>query len=98
MSQGRFLKADEHEGYKIYEDLLAEKILQWEPTPEKSRNSNSISFKRGLHSIEDSIAIEAKLDNIMRRLEAKELKNLVSVSQVSPTSPAGYTFCQAMNM
>ena len=35
MSQGRFLKADEHEGLEIYEDL-AEKTLQWEPTPEES--------------------------------------------------------------
>jgi len=33
----------------------------------------------------------------MRRLEAIEFRNPVSVNQVGPTSPAGYTYCQAMN-
>jgi len=45
------LKKDEHEGWKIYEDL-AEKTIQWEPTPNKSKNSNPTSSKGGLHSIE----------------------------------------------
>jgi len=46
--------------------------------------------------IEDFIASEAKLVNIMQRLEAKES---VSVSKVSPTLPpmVGCTYCQAMN-
>ena len=79
MSQGRFLKEDEHGEWKIYEDL-AEKTLQWEPTPQESRNSNLISSIRGLYLIEDSIATEAKLDNIMQRLEAIELRNHVSVN------------------
>ena len=35
MSQGRFLKADEHKGWEIYEDL-ADKTLQWEPPSEES--------------------------------------------------------------
>ena len=81
---------------EIYEDL-AKKILQWEPSNEEFRNSNSISSERGLHSIEDSIATEAKLANIMRRLEVIELRNPVSVNQLSSTSPAGCTYCQAMN-
>ena len=46
--------------------------------------------------IEDFIAIEAKLDNVMQRPEAIELTNPVSVNQVSPTSPTGCTYCQAM--
>ena len=96
MSQGRFSKVDEHKGWKIYEDL-AEKTLQWEPSNEESRNPNSIPSKRGLHSIEDSIITEAKLDNVMQRLEAIELRNPVYVNQVNQTSPAGCTYCQVMN-
>ena len=47
--------------------------------------------------IEDSIATEAKFAYIMRRLEAIESKDYVSVNQVSPTPPAGYTYYQVMN-
>ena len=64
---------------------------------EESKNSNSISSKSGLYSIEDSMATEAKLANIIRRLEAIELKDPISVNQVSPTTPAGCTYCQVMN-
>ena len=53
--QKGFLKKNEHERWEIYEDL-AEKTIQWEPTPDKSKNSNPTSSKRGLHSIETSIA------------------------------------------
>ena len=52
--------------------------------------------KRGLHSVEDSIAAETKLANIMRRLEALETKDPVSVNQVNLT-PSGCTYCQHMN-
>jgi len=84
MSQGRFLKVDEHEGWKIYEDL-AEKTLQWELTPEESRTANPISSKRGLHSIETSITYEAKFDGVLtRRLEALKTKDPIPVKQVSP--------------
>ena len=68
MSQGRFLKADEHEGWKIYEDL-AEETIQWEHTPEESRTTNPISSKRGLYLIKTSIANESKFDSIARRLK-----------------------------
>jgi len=80
------LKADEHEGWEIYEDL-AKKILQWESTPEESRTVNSISSKRGLHSIKTSITYEAKFDGITQRLEALETKDPILVNQVSPTRP-----------
>jgi len=33
----------------------------------------------------------------MRRLEGIETKDYVSVIQVSPTPPAGYTYYQVMN-
>jgi len=54
-------------------------------------------FQRGLHLIQDSIATEAKLANIMRRLEVLETKDLISINQFSPTPSAGCTYCQGMN-
>ena len=60
-------------------------------------NSNSISSKRGFHSIEGSITTETKLANIMRRLEAIETKEPVSINQVRPTPSVGCTYYQAMN-
>ena len=98
MCQGRFLKKDEHKGWKMYEDL-AEKTIQWQPTPDKFKNSNPISSKGGLHSIETSIATEAKFATVMRRLDALETKEPVQVNQVSLTQStfAGYTYCQVMN-
>ena len=83
MCQGRFLEKDENEGWGLYENL-AEKTIEWEPTSETSRNSNSISSKGGLHSIESFIANEAKLANLARRLEALETKEQSPVNQVSP--------------
>ena len=98
MCQGGFLQKDEHEGWDLYENL-AEKTIQWEPTSEISKNSNSISSKGGLHSIESSIANEAKLANLARRLEALETKEPSPVNQVSPNRfpTPGCTYCQAMN-
>ena len=98
MFQGGFLQKDENEGWNLYENI-AEKIIQWEPTSETSRNPNSISSKGGLHSIESSIANEAKLANLARRLDALEMKEPSPVNQVSPNqfSTPGCTYCQAMN-
>ena len=83
MCQGGFLQKDEYEGWNLYETLV-EKIIQWEPTSESSRNPNFISSKGGLHSIESSIANEAKLANLARRLEALETKEPSPFNQVSP--------------
>ena len=82
----------------IYENL-AEKTIQWEPTSESSRNPNSISSKGGLHSIESSIANEAKLANLARKLENLETEEPSPVNQVSPNqfSTPGCTYYQAMN-
>jgi len=73
MCQGGFLQKDQNEGWDLYENQV-EKTIQWEPTSENSRNSNSISSKGGLHSIESSIANEPKLANLERRLDALETK------------------------
>ena len=67
----------------LYENL-AENTIQWEPTSESSRNSNSISSKGGLHSIESSIATEARIENLARRLKVLETKEPSPVNQVSP--------------
>jgi len=82
------------EGWDLYNNL-AEKTIQWEPTSKTSRNSNSISSKGGLYSIESSITNEAKLANLARRLEALETKEPSPVSQVSPNqfSTPGCTYC-----
>jgi len=79
MCQGGFLKKNEDEGWLLYEDL-ADKTIQWEPTPEKFRTNDPTSSKEGAHSIEVNIATEAKLATVMRRLEALETKEPVSVN------------------
>jgi len=72
---------------------------QWKPTDENSRNSNSISSKGDLHSIESSITVETRIANLLRRLEVLETKEPVLVNQVSPNqfSTPGCTYYQAMN-
>ena len=62
-------------------------------------NSNSISSKGGLHSIESFKANEAKLANLARRLKVLETKEPSSVNQLSPNQfpTPGCTYCQAMN-
>ena len=67
--------------------------------PNKSRNNNPISSKEDLHSIESTIAAEAKITNLMRKLEVLKIKDPASVNQVSQTQvpTPGCTYCQAMN-
>ena len=83
MCQGGFLQKDENEGCDLYENL-AEKTIQWEPTNENSKNSNSISSKGGLYSIESSIVAEARIANLARRLEVLKTKEPSPINQVSP--------------
>ena len=64
---------------------------------EKFRTNDPNSSKGGAHSIEANIAIEGQLAIVMRRLEALEIKEPVSVNQVSPTPSVSYTYYQAMN-
>ena len=63
MCQRGFLQKDENEGWDLFENL-AEKTIQWEPINENSKNSNSISSKEGIHSIESSITGEARIANL----------------------------------
>ena len=64
MYLGDFLKKDEDQGWDLFEGL-AGKTIQWESYPEKT---NPTTFRIGMHSIESSIAAEAKISQLMRRL------------------------------
>jgi len=78
-----FSQKDKNQGCDLFKDL-AEKTLQWEPTSEKPRNSQSIASKGGLLAIESSITAEAKIATLMRRLEALEIKEPTKVNQINP--------------
>ena len=53
----RIFKKDEDQGWDLYK-ALAEKIIQWESSPEKI---NITTFRTGMHSVESSIAAEPKI-------------------------------------
>ena len=57
MCHGEFLKKNEGQGWDLYE-ALAEKIIQWESCP---KNTNPTTSRTGMHSIEFSVAAEAKI-------------------------------------
>ena len=83
MYQGKYLQKNKNQGWELFEDLA----VQWEPTPKKSKNTNSISSKGGPHVIESFIAVKARMANIIKRMEALEAKELAPVNQVnSPKS------------
>ena len=54
--------------------------------------------RSGIHSIESSIAVEAKITQLMRRLELLEVREPNLVNQVNPTqmSSPGCTYCDAL--
>ena len=74
--QGEFLKKDEDQGWDLYE-VLAEKTIQRESCPKKT---NPTTCRSGMHSIESSIAAEAKITQLMRRLELLEARKPNSVN------------------
>ena len=76
MCQGEFLRKDENQGWDLYE-ALAEKTIQWESCPEKT---NLITSRTSMHSIESSIAAEAKITQLLRRLELLEPRDPNSVN------------------
>jgi len=94
MCQGEFLKKDEDQGWDLYE-ALSEKIIQWESYPEKT---NPTTSRTGMHSIVSSIAAEAKITQLMRRLELLEARDPSSVNQVNPTQviSSGCTYCHTL--
>ena len=95
MCQGKFLKKDENQDWDLFE-ALAEKTIQWESCPEKT---NPTTSRGGMHSIESSIAAEAKITQLMKRLELLEAREPNSVNQVNPPPVInpGCTYCHALN-
>ena len=93
-----FLQKDINQRWDLFEDL-AEKTIQWEPSPEKPRNSQSIACRGGLLFIELYVASEAKIATLMRRIEVLETKHLATANQIN--SPQihnpGCMYCQAPN-
>jgi len=76
-------------------EALTEKTIQWESCPEKT---NPTTFRTSLHSIESSITAEAKITQLIRRLELLEDREPNSVNQVNPTqvTSPGCTYCHAL--
>ena len=68
-----------NEAWQFLEDL-AEKSLQWKTTREPEKSTPS---RGGIHQIQTSLAAEAKIATLTRRLEALELQRPASVNQVS---------------
>ena len=59
----------------IFLKEMAEKIMQWEGFNEKPPTTNLTTTSRsGIHSIENSIAAEANMAALMRRIEVLESK------------------------
>ena len=91
MCQGEFLKKDENQGWDLFE-ALAEKTIQWESCPDKPTSTTS---RTGMHSIESSIAAEAKITQLMKRIELLESREPTTVNQVNPPPAVnpGCTYC-----
>ncbi|XP_063945975.1 uncharacterized protein LOC135151454 [Daucus carota subsp. sativus] len=64
------MEKDEDQGWEFFEDL-AEKTMLWESTKETKKSIDS-SSSRGLHSIGNNMATDAKLATLTKRLEALE--------------------------
>ena len=93
MSQGNFLQKSDKDAWNFLEEL-SEKTMQWETFTEKPIiNSQQ---KNGMHTLEKSIAEEAKNALIMRRLEALEVKES-STNQVQQNLSPTCNHCQASN-
>ena len=86
------MKKNEDEAWKFLGELI-EKIMQWESTNDQFIDRPTPS-KGGIHSIESSIATEAKYNTLARRLEALEIKEKAQVNQVFDQVP----WCKGCHM
>ena len=80
MCQGKFMEKDEDQGWEFFEDL-AEKTMLWESTREPKKSIES-SSSRGLHSIGNNVATDAKLATLTKRLEALETSKSLSLIHI----------------
>ena len=91
MSQGDFLKKSDEDAWNFLEEL-SEKTMQWETFTEKPISTPT--NKNGMHTLENSIAAEAKMTVVMRRLDALEIKE-PDTNQVKQISSPTCNHCQA---
>ena len=74
MSHGDFMRMTENDAWRFFEEM-AEKGMQWEGFSKKLlTTTSSTTSKSGMHLIENSIAAEAKMVALMRRIKALEIK------------------------
>jgi len=87
MSHKDFMMTTKDDARKFLEDM-AEKTMQWEGFTERS--STTPTSRGGVHSIENSIAAEGKVVDLIRRIEVLELKGtppqLDHINQISALS------------
>ncbi|XP_063942447.1 uncharacterized protein LOC135150236 [Daucus carota subsp. sativus] len=88
MYQGKFMEKDEDQGWEFFEDL-AEKTMLWESTREPKKSIEA-SSSRGLHSIGNNVATDAKLATLTKRLEALESHSGPSSMHMFPNYNASH--------
>jgi len=96
VSQGNFMSKNENDAWTFLEDL-AENSMQWDNA--RAPNNPSIGSriasqpKPGVLAVDATVAAEAKLATLMRRMESLELKTRPLVNQASsiPCSRCGQT-------
>ena len=94
MSHGDFTRKIDDDAW-IFLEEMAEKTMQCEWFNEKPPTTTSTS-RSGMHSIENSIAVEAKVATLMRRIEVLESKGTSQqFEQVNQTSMPSYFNCQS---
>jgi len=96
MSHGDFMRMTDDIAWIFFEEMT-EKIMQWEGFNEKPPTTNSTTTLRsGIHSIENSIATEAKMATLMRRIEVLESKGTPQqFDQVNQTFVPNCFNCQS---
>ena len=83
MSHSDFMRMTDDAAWKFLEKI-AKKTMQWEGFNKKPPTTNSITTSRsGVHSIENSIAVEAKMAALMRRIEMLKSKGDSSAARSS---------------
>ena len=77
MCQGKFMDKNVEEAWQYFEEL-AEKTMSWQSTRKPNQEPEKSNSSKGVHVVGNSIATEAKLATLTRRLEALETNNVSS--------------------
>jgi hypothetical protein len=96
MSHDNFMGMTDESAWQFLEEI-AEKTMQWEGFREKA-SSTTLATKGGIHHIDTSIIVEAKIVALARKVEELEVKTTTPrPEQVNQLSQPGYFNCQAPN-